>query len=79
MDLERLKKVSEDLLDVHPGLKSVIQMDEGAYKSFRHDDVRTNIPILRQTDQEFRETRKHLLVPYMYEKAAARKNRRWKP
>lgn len=68
VDLIRLKKATEDLFDVHPGLKSVIQMDEGVYKSFRHDDMRVNIPIIRQTDAEFEETRKHLLVPYMYEK-----------
>ena len=68
IDLERLKNAVEDLFDIHPGLKSVIQMDEGAYKSFRHDDLRVEIPIIRQTDEEFEETRKHLLVPYMYEK-----------
>lgn len=68
VDLERLKKAAEDLFDVHPGLKSVIQLDEGVYKSFRHDDVRVEIPIVRQTDTEFEETRQHLLVPYMYEK-----------
>lgn len=68
IDLERLKKAAEDLFDIHPGLKSVIQMDEGVYKSFRHDERRVNIPIIRQTDEEFEETRKHLLVPYMYEK-----------
>lgn len=68
VDLVRLKKAAEDLFDVHPGLKSVIQMDEGTYKSFRHDDIRVNIPILRQSDEEFEETRKNLLVPYMYEK-----------
>ena len=58
----------EDLFDVHPGLKSIIQLDEGVYKSFRHDDLRVDIPIIRQKDEEFEETRKHLLVPYMYEK-----------
>lgn len=68
VDLERLKKSVEDLFDIHPGLKSVIQMDEGVYKSFRHDDMRVNIPIVRQSDEEFEETRNHLLVPYLYEK-----------
>lgn len=68
VDLERLKKATEDLFDVHPGLKSVIQLDEGVYKSFRHDEVRVNIPVFHQSDAEFEETRKHLLVPYMYEK-----------
>ena len=68
IDLERLQKAVEDLFDVHPGLKSIIQLDEGVYKSFRHDDLRVDIPIIRQKDEEFEETRKHLLVPYMYEK-----------
>lgn len=68
VDLTRLKKAVEDLFDVHPGLKSVIQMEEGVYKSFRHDDMRVDIPIFRQSDAEFAETREHLLVPYMYEK-----------
>lgn len=68
VDLNRLKTAVEDLFDVHPGLKSIIQLDDGAYKSFRHDEIRVDIPIIRQTDEEFEETRQHLLVPYMYEK-----------
>ena len=68
VDLERLQNAVIRLFDIHPGLKSIIQLDEGVYKSFRDDSRQINIPILRQTDAEFEETRKHLLVPYMYEK-----------
>ena len=68
VDLERLQKAVGDLFDVHPGLKAIIQMDEGAYKSFRHDELRVTIPILRQSDAEFEETRKNLLVPFLYGK-----------
>lgn len=68
VDLVRLQTAVEDLFDVHPGLKAVIQMDEGVFKSFRHDDVRVSIPIIRQSDEEFAETRKNLLVPFMYGK-----------
>ncbi len=68
VDLVRLQKAVEDLFDIHPGLKSIIQLDEGVYKSFRDDGRKINIPIIKQSDEEFDETRKHLLVPYMYEK-----------
>ncbi|HIQ98537.1 MAG TPA: AMP-binding protein [Candidatus Scybalocola faecavium] len=68
VDLVRLQKAVIRLFDIHPGLKSIIQLDEGVYKSFRDDSRQINIPIIRQGDAEFEETRKHLLVPYMYEK-----------
>lgn len=68
VDLVRLQKAVGDLFDAHPGLKAVIQMDEGMYKSFRHDDIRVELPIIRQSDDEFVETRKHLLVPFFYGK-----------
>lgn len=68
VDLQRLKTAVEDLFDVHPGLKSVIQMDDGVYKSFRHDEMRVNVPICRQSDEEFARTREQLLVPFLYGK-----------
>ena len=68
VDLQRLQTAVADLFDVHPGLKAVIQMDDGAYKSFRHDEIRVNVPICRQSDEEFAQTREHLLVPFLYGK-----------
>lgn len=66
VDPDRLKKAAEDLFDVHPGLKDIIQPDEGVYKNFRHDEKRVEIPVVRLTDAQWDEERKGLLKPYMY-------------
>ena len=66
VDPIRLKKAVEDMFDVHPELKGVIQMDEGMFKNFRYDDRRVNVPIEKLTKEEWEEKRKNLLKPYMY-------------
>ncbi|MEY8338808.1 AMP-binding protein [Lachnospiraceae bacterium 62-35] len=66
VDLDRLKQAVEEMFDIHPGLKNVVQQEQGIYKNFRHDDRKVEIPLTRLTDQEWEETRKGLLKPYMY-------------
>ena len=68
VNLSRLQKAAEDLFDLHPGLKAVIQMDDGAYKMFRHDETHVVIPIIRVSDMDWEILRSQLLKPYMYEK-----------
>ena len=68
VNLSRLQRAAEDLFDLHPGLKAVIQMDEGAYKMFRHDDTHVVIPIIRVSDRDWEILRGQLLKPFMYEK-----------
>lgn len=54
------------MFDVHPELKCVIQLHEGAYKNFRKDDRKVDIPLITLSDAQWEETRKGLLRPYMY-------------
>ncbi|MDO4278918.1 MAG: AMP-binding protein [Lachnoclostridium edouardi] len=67
VDLNKLKKAVEDVFDAHPGLKAVVQMEEGAYKNFRYDEKRINFPIIYLSDEQWRTQQKSLLKPYTYE------------
>ena len=65
-DLRRLKFAAEQLFEVHPELKAIIQMAEGRYQIFRDDKRKIDIPIVRLSDVQWEETRKGLLYPYLY-------------
>ncbi len=66
VDISRLKTAVGKMFDAHPGLKAVIQPDEGVYKNFRYDDKHIDVPIIRLTDAEWEETKNTLLQPFMY-------------
>lgn len=61
-----LKTAVERMFDVHPELKCVIQLHEGAYKNFRNDEKKVDVPLITLSDDQWEETRKGLLRPYMY-------------
>ena len=65
-DLRRLKFAVEQLFEVHPELKAIIQMAEGRYQIFRDDKRKIDIPIVRLSDVQWEETKKGLLYPYLY-------------
>lgn len=65
-DLRRLKFAVEQLFEVHPELKAIIQMAEGRYQIFRDDKRKIDIPIVKLSDAQWAETRKGLLYPYLY-------------
>ena len=65
-DLRRLKFAVEQLFEVHPELKAIIQMAEGRYQIIRDDKRKIDIPIVRLSDVQWEETRKGLLYPYLY-------------
>ena len=66
VDLARLKEAVVALFDLHPGLKSIIQLDNGAYKNFRDDSRAVSISIETLTDSQWEELRPSLLKPYYY-------------
>ncbi|MCI9536235.1 MAG: AMP-binding protein [Lachnospiraceae bacterium] len=66
VDLDRLKKAVEDVFDIHPGLKGVVQLHEGAFHNLRHDERRVEIPIADMSEEQWKEHKKELLKPYMY-------------
>ena len=65
-DLRRLKFAAEQLFEVHPELKAIIQMAEGRYQIIRDDKRKIDIPIVRLSNVQWEETRKGLLYPYLY-------------
>lgn len=66
VDLPRLKKAVEGVFDLHPGLKGVVQLHEGVFKNFRHDERKVEIPITRLSDEEWEDRRQGLLTPFLY-------------
>ncbi len=66
VDLDRLKKAVEDMFDLHPGLKGVVQLYEGAFQNLRHDDRRVEIPVVDLTEEQWEEEKKGILKPFMY-------------
>lgn len=67
VDLVRLKGAVKELFEIHPGLKTVIQKDEGVYMNFRDDSRKIDIPIERLTDEQWEKKKETLLRPYYYE------------
>lgn len=67
VNLERMKKAIEGLFPIHPILNDIIMMfqDKG-YANFRDDTRPVHIPIIEKTQEEWEETVKGLVRPYMY-------------
>lgn len=66
VNLFRLKEAAEAMFDRHPGLKAVIQLQDGVYKNFRYDGRKAEVPIVRLTDAQWEEKRKTVLKPFLY-------------
>ena len=68
VDLRLLKRSVEQVFELHPELKDVIQFDQetGAYMNFRDDLKEVNIPIHHLTDAQWEEEKNGLLRPYTY-------------
>lgn len=68
VDLRLLKRSVEQVFELHPELKDVIQFDQetGAYMNFRDDWKAVNIPIHHLTDAQWEEEKNGLLRPYTY-------------
>lgn len=67
VDLDRLKNAVEQVFEVHPELKNIIQPDSTGYlANFRNDDREIDIPIIQLSDTEWEETRKNLIQPFIY-------------
>lgn len=67
VDLERLKKAVEQVFEVHPELKNIIQPNsQGILENFRNDEREIDIPIIHLTDTEWAETRSKLIRPFMF-------------
>lgn len=68
VDLRLLKRSVEQVFELHPELKDVIQFDQetGSYMNFRDDWKEVNIPIHHLTDAQWEEEKNGLLRPYTY-------------
>ncbi len=67
VDINRLKKAVEDVFEIHPELKNVIQpAPEGMLINIRDDSREINIPIIRMTEEEFEKEREGLIKVFTY-------------
>ncbi len=67
LDLEKLKGAIVEVLNAHPGLKGIIKPAENKYLAlYRNDEDQPDIPVVKLTDAEWEEERKHLVVPFAY-------------
>lgn len=66
VDLERLKKAVEDVFDIHPEMKVIIQPNNGILENVRLDDRKIDIPIIEIKDENWADTKANLIRPYMY-------------
>lgn len=66
VDLDKLKASVEKLMDVHPELKDIIQFNGQMFMNYRDDARVVDIPIVTLSDEEWNETRKDLIKPFMY-------------
>ncbi len=67
VDLEKLKNAIEQVFEIHPELKAIIQLDEtGALANFRNDAREIQIPIIEMSDEAWLETKDQLIQPFWY-------------
>lgn len=68
IDLTKLKKSIEKLMDIHPELKCLVQFNGKMFMNYRNDKRKVNIPIEEVTDEEWDEIKDKLIVPFMFTK-----------
>lgn len=68
VDLERMKKAAEQLFEIHPILKNVIEPVGEKYMNIRNDDLTVDIPIFEMSDDDFGKEFKTLPKNYYYTK-----------
>ena len=67
VDLPRLKAAIEEVINAHPGLKGIIKPTEKGYLGlYRHDEYQPDIPIVSLTEDEWKEEKIRMLVPFAY-------------
>ena len=66
VDLKKLKAAVEQVFEIHPELKDIIQPYEGKLVNFRDDKREIDIPIVKLSDAEWEKVKEELIVPFMY-------------
>ena len=67
IDLVKLKRAVEEVLDAHPGVKGIIKPNEQHILMLhRNDEDKVDIPIIRLSDEEWKEQVNKLLVPFKF-------------
>ncbi len=66
IDLTRLAKAIETVIDAHPALKANIHSDGKMLMIYRDDKKRITVPILKLGEAEWQEKKKGLVVPFAY-------------
>lgn len=67
VDIERLKQATEQVFEIHPELKDIVQpAPEGMLINIRNDERKIDIPIIHISDEEWEKEREGLIRPFMY-------------
>ncbi len=66
IDMERLAQAMEAVIDAHPGLKAKIHSDGTMLMVYRDDSRKIKVPVLKMSEDEWQEKKKHLIVPFAY-------------
>lgn len=66
VDLNKLKVAVEQVFEVHPILKDIIQPKDGMFTNFRDDNREIEIPIIEITDEEWEKAKEDIVVPFGY-------------
>ena len=67
VDLEKLKAAVEQVFEIHPEMKAIIQPGEnGALACFRDDARKIDIPMIELSDEAWEDTKEQLIQTFMY-------------
>lgn len=68
VDLEKLQAAIIKVFEIHPELKNIIELRDGAFVNVRNDAREINVPIINLSDAEWEKEREQLIKPFMFNK-----------
>ena len=66
VDLEKLRASVIEVFNVHPELKDIIELRDGAYVNVRNDERKIEIPIIKLSDVKWEQEKVNLIKPFMF-------------
>ena len=66
VDLEKFKASVIKVFDIHPELKDIIELRDGAFVNVRNDEREIDIPVITLSDEAFEQEKAEIIKPFMY-------------
>ena len=66
VDLEKFRESVIKVFDIHPELKDIIELRDGAFVNVRNDAREIDIPIIRLNDKDWEQEKAQIIKPFMY-------------